>query len=310
MNIKITYHIMPWEIDYAILSFTQLKKSKYHLPDDANITIDSVLNLSSYTIDWNKSKLPKEYFIEKYNQISNLLIDYTHNQKIYDGEELYGHLDLQRDCISPEIDYYMSICPDMYFSEYALAYLIESARIIPNKYFMVTPQISKVGDSDWDEITNPKYVDIPYDDYLKVDTFDVINDGKNSIDEVSLYSTQKSKWAGWFDLYNKAFYEELCPLLDEWKGYGPWDLYSLIITNTVKQHGVDFQQYLLEGETIWMYSSGPLLGENIDGFSKYYKDFLHLNKHKDNQRQVFESKLNDYLNTTFTQLKNKGIING
>ena len=141
MNIKITYHIMPWEIDYAILSFTQLKKSKYHLPDDANITIDSVLNLSSYTIDWNKSKLPKEYFIEKYNQISNLLIDYTHNQKIYDGEELYGHLDLQRDCISPEIDYYMSICPDMYFSEYALAYLIESARIIPNKYFMVTPQI-------------------------------------------------------------------------------------------------------------------------------------------------------------------------
>ena len=57
-----------------------------------------------------------------------------------------------------------------------------------------------------------------------------------------------------------------------------------------------------------MYPSGPLLGEDIDGFSKYYKDFLHLNKHKDNQRQIFESKLNDYLITTFTQLKNKGII--
>ena len=26
MNIKIPYHIMPWEIDYALLSFTQLKK--------------------------------------------------------------------------------------------------------------------------------------------------------------------------------------------------------------------------------------------------------------------------------------------
>jgi hypothetical protein len=22
---------------------------------------------------------------------------------------------------------------------------------------------------------------------------------------------KKSKWAGWFDLYNKALYEELCP---------------------------------------------------------------------------------------------------
>ena len=308
MNIKITYHIMPWEIDYALLTFTQLKKSKYYLPDDVNITIDSVLNLSSYTIDWNKSKLPKEYFIEKYNQISSLLINYTHNQKIYDGDELYGHLDLQRNCISSEIDYYMSICPDMYFSEYALAYLIESVRVVPNKYFVVTPQISKVGDSDWDEITNSKYVDISYDDYLKVDTFDIINDGKNSTDEVLLYPTQKSKWAGWFDLYNKAFYEELCPFLNEWKGYGPWDLYSLVITNTAKEYGVDFQQYLLKGETIWMYPSGPLLGENIDGFSKYYKDLLYLNKHKDNQRQIFESKLNDYLNTTFTQLKNKGIL--
>jgi len=79
MNIKILYHLMPWEIDYALLTFTQLKKSKYHLPDDVNITIDSVLNLSSYVIDWNQSKLPKEFFIEKYNQLSILLKDYNHN---------------------------------------------------------------------------------------------------------------------------------------------------------------------------------------------------------------------------------------
>ena len=64
MNIKILYHIMPWEIDYALLSFTQLKKSKYYISDNINITIDSVLNLSSYTINWNQSKLPKEFFIE------------------------------------------------------------------------------------------------------------------------------------------------------------------------------------------------------------------------------------------------------
>jgi hypothetical protein len=43
---------MPWEIDYALLSFTQLKKSKYHLPNDVNIIIDSVLNLYSYLINW------------------------------------------------------------------------------------------------------------------------------------------------------------------------------------------------------------------------------------------------------------------
>jgi hypothetical protein len=308
MNIKLIIHLMPWEIDYALLTFSQLKKSKYHLPSDINVIIDSVLNLSSYTIDWNQSKLPKEFFIEKYNQLSVLLKDYTHNQKIYDGDKLYGHLDLQKECISSEIDYYVGVCPDIYFSEYALFYLIESAKQIKNKYFLITPQISKVGDADWDEITNSRYMNIPYSDYLKIDTFDIIYNSKISNENISLHPTQKPKFAGWFDLYSKSFYEELCPVQEEWNGYGPWDLYSLIILNNIKQYGVDFQQYLIQGETIWMYPSGPLVGENIDGFSKYYKDFLYLNKHKENQRQIFESKLNEYLNKTFTQLKLKNII--
>jgi len=308
MNIKIIQHIMPWEIDYALLAFSQFKKSKYHLPQDVNIVIETELNLSSYVINWNKSKLPKEFFIEKYNHISLLLSDYKHNKKIYDGDDLYGCIDLVKGALDKDTDYYISTCPDIYFSEYALTYLIESARQINNKYFVITPQTSKVGDADWDEITNPNYLNIPYSDYLKVDTFDIRYNNKYLEEEKKLYPTQKSKWAGWFDLYNKAFYEELCPFLEEWKGYGPWDLYSLIITNHVKQQGVDFQQYLLQGETIWMYPSGPLIDENIDGFSRYYKDFLYLNQHKDNQRQIFESKLPEYLNKTFSQLKEKNII--
>jgi hypothetical protein len=40
MNIKILTHVMPWDIDYALLMAIQLKKSKYHLPSDVNITLD------------------------------------------------------------------------------------------------------------------------------------------------------------------------------------------------------------------------------------------------------------------------------
>jgi hypothetical protein len=307
MNIKITQHIMPWEIDYALISYMQLKKSKYHLPTDVNIEIETVLNLSSHIINWEKSKLPKEFFIEKYNDISVLLQDYKHIKRIYYGNELYGHLDFQKEIINKDTDYYLYICPDMYFSEHALTYLIESARQIKNKYFVVTTEISKVGDADWDEITNSKYVDIPYSDYLNVDIFDVRYNNKYSEEDRFISATKRSKWAGWFDLYNKAFYEELCPFLDEWKGYGPWDWYSLIITNYVKQLGVDFQQYVLRNETIWMYPSGPLTGDDINGFSKYYKDFIYLNDIP-NQRQEFESKMNEYVNKTLTNLKNKNII--
>ena len=177
---------MPWEIDYALLTFTQLKKSKYYLPEDVNITIDSVLNLSSYLINWEESKLPKEFFIEKYNTLSLLLKDYTHNSKIYQENKLYGHLDLQRDCISSEVDYYINICPDMYFSEHLLALLIESAKQIKTKYFVITPEIHKLWDSTWDVITDKDYINVPYNNWDQVDVFDIRNNLKNTQKEIFL----------------------------------------------------------------------------------------------------------------------------
>jgi hypothetical protein len=150
MNYKIIYHLMPWEIDYALLTYTQLKKSKYHLTEDDTIEISACLNLSSYLINWDSSKLPKQFFIDKFNQLSNLLIDYKYTPKIYDGDELYGHLDFQRESVSPEVDFYMNICPDMYFSEYLLTYLISSSKQVPNKYFVITPEINKLWDGTWD----------------------------------------------------------------------------------------------------------------------------------------------------------------
>lgn len=300
---------MPWEIDYALLSFTQLKKSKYHLPDNWNITIDSALNLSSYSINWDKSQLPKEFFIKKYQNISVLLNDYNHKPFIYKEDKLWGHLDHEKNSIGKEYDYYITICPDMYFSEYTLYYLIESALRVPNKYFIITPQISKVGDQSWDEITDEKYVNTPYSDYLDIDTFDIRYNNKTKNTTPNIIPVKKPKFAGWFDIHSKAYYEELSPFQDSWVGYGPHDLYSIILLNHIIPLGIDFQQYLLKSETIWMYPSGPLVGDNINGFSQYYRDFLVRNDiDKDSQRSIFESKLNEYLDKGINELKDKKII--
>ena len=304
MKVKITYHIMPWEIDYTLLSFSQLKKSKYHLPDNIDITIDSVLNLSSYIIDWDNSKLPKEYFIKKYNSLSLLLKDYTHNQKIYQENDLYGHLDLQKECIG-DFEYYINICPDMYFSEHLLYYMLKSAEIIENKYFVLTPQVSKLWDRSWDEITDPDYLSINYDDWDKVDTFDIRHNLKNQNKDINLYPTKNSKWAGWFDLYNKSLYEDLFPAHLEWKGYGPWDWYSILLSEILKNEDIDFQQYLLKGQTIFEYSVGPL--KETRGFSQYYRDFIVLNDIP-NQRKQFELKMIDYLDKGIQMLEQKNIL--
>jgi len=305
MNIKIATHVMPWDIDYALLMFTQLKKAQYHLPEDINVTIDVELNLSSYVINWEESKLPKEYFIEKYNTLLLLLDGYNVITNVYDGDELYGHLDQQRRIVSPEVDYYMSICPDVYFSEYTLAYLIESAKHIEDKYFIINPQHRKLTDDTWNPTTDPDYVNTPFENCNNISIFDIRNNTKTKQPEVYLTPVEKIKFAGWCDLYSKAFYEDLVPIHDDWHGYGPWDLYCMLIMHFGKQLGVESHQYLLRGQTIGDYWTGPL--HPVEGLSGYYKKFIVKNEIP-SQRLEFEKNMLSYAEKGLQMLKQKGIL--
>lgn len=298
---------MPWEIDNALLTFTQLKKSYFHLAEDVNVTIETVLNLSTKFVDWKESILPKEFFITKYNDISILLSDYNHIKRVYEGDEVYGFLNLQKESISKEVDYYVGICPDIYFSEHLLSLLIESTRVIKNKYFVVTPQIYKKWDDTWDEITDKNYLNVPYSDWNKADIYKTIHEIELNQSEISVIPTDKSKWAWWFDLYNKEFYEDLCPVPEDWNGYGPWDWYSMLLSEKALNAGVDFRQYLLKGQTILDTSTGFLKEMS---FSSYHTKFLTLipNYSPSVQRKIFELKMLEHLQKGFNMLKEKNII--
>ncbi len=290
---------MPWEIDYALLSFTQLKKSKYYLPDNINITIDSVLNLSSELINWNDTILPKEYFIKKYNTISLLLNDYTHNMKVYDDSKLYGHLDLQRESIQDDIDYYINICGDMYFSEHLLSYLIQAAEQVTNEYFVITPNICRMWDESWEIITHPNFAVGPHHGWEHTtDIFDVDHHMKISNEIVKLTPIYQNKWAGWFDLYSKKFIEDLVPVDAEWAGYGGWDYYGIVVSTIAKQRGYDFQQYRLDGQIIFEYGVGPLVGKSFDS---YYKEFF-VKRDVSEQRELFNKNINKYIEERITRL--------
>jgi len=303
-NIKITYHIMPWEIDYALMTFLQFKKSKYYLNSEDSIYIDSYLNLSDYIIDWDKSKLPKEFFIQKYNDLSILLKDFNHKPCIFEKNELFGILDVQRNSYDPIIDYYIELRPDIYFSETLLFSLIEAAKLITNKYFVIVPQYYKMWDETWDSLVADEYLTIPYNQWDQIDLFDIRWDLKNKSKELSLKPIDVSKWCNWFDIYNKEFYENMIPVLDEWKGYGPGDTYGMIISQFAKSQGVDFQQYVLNGQTIFEYPIGPLKQRNM---VSAYKDLI-ATKDIPNQRQEFNSNFQEYINKGIQLLLDKKII--
>ena len=311
MNIKILVHIMPWDIDYALLAFDKLKQSSYFINSDDKIYIDSFLNLSHNIIDWDNSNFPKEYFIKKYQVLDDLIKDvFTHKSFIYDKEGIYGHLDSQKEIIESHIDYYFGLCPDVNFQEHLLYYLIESAKQIKSEYFVLTPQIFKSWDSSWDILVNQKFQHVPYEKCIDIDIHE-IRHTCSDLGEPTLKPIDSFKFAGWLDLYNKNFYEKLVPTLEEWKGYGPWDLYAMNVCNIAKSLNVDIKQYVLENQVIWFQDTGCWRNENEYGgdgkLRLVYKDFLKLKLGRQEQRSYIDTNLNSYLHQWVEYANNNGI---
>ncbi len=311
-NIKISIHFMPWEIDEALLMINKIKQSSYFLQKEHKLYLDTALNLSSAIIDWETSSLPKEYFIEKYNILDSLIkSNVIHKPFIYDMDEVYGALDLYKDAIDENIDCYINICPDVDFSEHLLYYMFEAAINIQDKYFIVTPEIFKSWDSSWDILVNKKFKDVPYSKCIDVDMADIRNQCLD-LDPTFMEKINNFKYAGWFDLYSKGFYEELVPVLPEWKGYAPWDLYSMNVCNIAKNNGVNVNQYILRNQVTWFSDTGCLKNDEEyggDGKLKLlYKKFLTVKMGRQEQRSDIDNNLAFYVNKWVEYAKQNGIL--
>lgn len=312
MNIKVMFHVMPWDIDYALLAFDKLKGSSYFINKEDTVYIDSFLNLSNSIVDWDKAELPKQYFIDKYRVLDDLIKDtFIHKPFVFDAEGVYGHLDSQRSIIEPHIDYYIGMCPDVNFQEHLLYYLLESAKQIKDEYFVLTPQIFKSWDSSWDILVNHQFQSIPHTQCIDVDIHE-IRHACLHLDSPSLEPSPSFKFAGWFDLYSKNFYEKLVPTLEEWTGYGPWDLYAMNVCNLAKTQGVNINQYILKNQVIWFQDTGCWKNEQEYGgdgkLRLVYKNFLPTKLGREEQRSYIDKHLNTYLQKWFEYAKTVNII--
>jgi hypothetical protein len=298
---QIFSHIMPWEIDYCLLLFDTLARAKTLTTQ--RYRIDIALNLSNYHIDWSTSKLDKGYFVEKMGYYSKLLNGFDDvNVIIYEGDDNYGHLDLQKNVVRPDTDYYISITPDQLFDKSMLHLMEQSVESITEKYFVLVAEIPKLWDSSWDVISNSEFANTPKRpdgsyDFLTIDRYDALS----MIDKhpVYLQKIPGIKFAGWLDLYSKAFYEDLVPVPDDWIGYGPWDWYSMQVVHHLHRmkHPLDFAQYkLTNAVTTSIEYSNWELGKNRD----IYKTRLTVNKVL-NQRDYYHTHIEQYVNRQLNQ---------
>ena len=82
-------------------------------------------------------------------------------------------------------------------------------------------------------------------------------------------------------------------------------LRQLMLSEFAKSKGVDFQQYVLRGQTIFEYQTGPLKDRD---FTNYYKDFIKVKIGAKEQREKFEARMQEYLNKGAAMLKEKNIL--
>ena len=164
-TIQILLHILPREIDELERICDHLHRSSFFLSPDDKVNLDITLNLSNEFTDWDKSLLPKEFFIEKFKSIE-IKSDWT-NKNIFElnyDKTCMGCNDKRRNSIrkySDSVSHFLYLDPDVSFPIWGLYYMFRAIESINSKYYMITGETQRLWDESWDCIVNKRYLNTP-----------------------------------------------------------------------------------------------------------------------------------------------------
>ena len=291
---------MPWEIDEFLILARKLKKSYYYLDENNEYTFYVCLNLSSAIIDWNKSKLDKEFFIDKFNSILKILENsYNIEWEIYDDDNPVGHLDVEKELFKrhKEYDGILALASDIHFHETLLKDMFSIFESTSEEFKIITPQMHRLWDASWDEVVNEYCKSYNYENHDQIDVYDAEWITECNLNNISMYKISQNKWAGWCDLRSSKLIKWFSPP-KSWTGYGPYDTYLMILLANYKHinPSFDFQQYAIENQVI-----GKVSNHN---FKDFYKKYLVFKNIKQTNRQTYEKQINKIIEIHLKKIKN------
>ena len=276
MTTQIVVHLLPQEIDWFEWQSRQFKIGSQNI--DNSIVIDVTLNLN--LVDWENSSIPKDFFINKFNQIK-LLWDWADTIfTVSDNGECLGTNDKKRDSIRSTLaDNLLWLDSDIIFRPELLSYLTSISNMIPEEYYVITPQIGKLWDSSWDVLVNNNYVNespcIPYDK----DPFSIVY---KDYDDIFVDKINTFKFgAGWGNLISTNLVK-LIDIPDSLGSYGVEDTYTMYCSEILKNKGFNIQQYVV---------NNILVAENLKYRSNPYEEFIALIDRKSEFRKIAEDNL-------------------
>lgn len=264
-------HLFPREVDDFDHLVTQLKIASSFLGGTLSIDFNIILNLNPNIIDWENSKLPKEFFVNKVKS-SLKKLDWANEVylEIVEDDSVCGLLEQRTSLLKKFPDYYgyLILDNDILIDELCFYGLEHSIRTITDtSKFVVIPQPYGHWDSSWDVISY-----VPFKDGFDINEFNSYSIKSIFKDEIQIVETPIFKFAGgWFTFITKDLLSTIS--FPDVKGYGMEDTYISFCFNRMKSNGENVKQFIMKN--VLVQENRKYLSNSIYvSFVPYNMDYL------------------------------------
>jgi len=251
-TLQVTIHCLPREIDQLERLCNSLRECYFFVENQINVILDVTLNLNEYFIDWNKSKIPKQFFVDKFKNIDSFN-DWTYQNvfEISEDDKCLGINDKRRNSINDSLnsDYLMYLDLDAYFPNIVFTSLVQLFNQIKNEYSIISLETVRLWDNSWDGLVNKNYIDKDHEFFKNIDPYRANKIAFDSLvnNELSIRVVNTIKFGGgWFNIFSKNLLRFInIPI--SLGSYGLDDTFVMMASNYMKQKGYDINQFILEG---------------------------------------------------------------
>ena len=286
-NILLVSHVFPREVDDFDNLVTQLKMASSFLQGDLIFDYHIILNLNPEIIDWNKSNIPQDFFVDKIKS-SVKKLDWCNEIKleILTDNGVFGLLEQRINLTKKFPDYfgYLIVDNDIILDDFYL-YAFENSITAINQTsdFVLIPQPYCHWDNSWDVISH-----VPFQNGFSTDEFNPYSiKSIKSGDDIELIDLREFKFAGgWMTFITRELLSKV--LFPPVKGYGMEDTYLSLVFNKMKREGSPIHQYLMKN--IVVQENRKYLSNSIYSNFVYYNIDL-LKKINDESKQIFSNEI-------------------
>lgn len=279
---------MPYEIDELENTLNQLRRASYYLSGNNEWELDVSLGLSDTLVNWDTSRIPKEYFADRFVNLAKS-IDWCKGNFYVSSDDINGCVSQRRYSLNKhtDADYFIWLDTDIIFDERTLSYLETSMDVAKNitPYSIITPEIVRVWDNTWDCIVNEQFLNKPLD-YQK--TNDPYKDsgikGEISIESVNNVNSPQSRFkfaGGWMTCLSAELIRKIG--VPEGLGhYGYEDTFIMIVSELLtRSNTINIQQLKIKNLVVC---------ENYKyRDNSFYKSFLSVNDKRQEYLEVSEN---------------------